>query len=88
MEMHHMRQWLGFLSVALFSGPVFAHPGHGVIPADSPWHYAIEPVHAVWPLLILAFIGGVFLVRRQLRQSRQRAVAARQHQEQQSQSPR
>jgi hypothetical protein len=84
--MRRMGYGIGAVSYFFCAAVALAHPGHGVTPPDSPWHYAVEPVHAVWPLLLMALIGGAFLVRRQRRESRRRAVALREQQKTDSQT--
>lgn len=43
---------------------LLAHPGHGVIPSESPAHYVAEPVHAVWGvLMVVAILSAVAFYR-------------------------
>ena len=48
------------LSIALFLVPslAHAHPGHGLLPGESPLHYLLEPVHTpalLIPMVLLAW---------------------------------
>lgn len=48
--------------LAWLHSSILAHPGHGSIPADSPAHYLVEPVHAVWVVLLLAIAAAAVLI--------------------------
>lgn len=52
-------------STALTASTLWAHPGHGQIPAEQPAHYLLEPLHAVPIVAIVALIAGatVYVVR-------------------------
>lgn len=58
---------VGALAVAVAHGTVFAHPGHGVTPPESPTHW-LEPVHFV-PVAIVTLGAAVFAWRRARRES-------------------
>jgi hypothetical protein len=64
-----LRQCGSAFGVVLAWGAVAsAHPGHGTIPADSPAHYVLEPVHALPVVAIVAAIAGVLVYRRRNRE--------------------
>ena len=46
---------------------VSAHPGHGAVSANHPFHFVFEPVHAVgWLTVVLLFSAVAWLtIRRQ-----------------------
>ncbi len=50
----------GLTLVASFVGEAQAHPGHSVlvVPAESGWHYFLQPEHAVFPLFACATLGA------------------------------
>lgn len=50
--------------VAATSPAVYAHPGHAheLVPAASPWHYWLQPEHAIINGMLAAIIAGVSLV--------------------------
>ncbi len=54
-----------FLLCLMIYLPVFtfAHPGHGVLPADHAGHYLISPVHVIPAALLFAMIV-IFRVRK------------------------
>lgn len=49
------------LTLALASGPVLAHPGHGLHGHNgfSLLHYLTEPDHVAGIVLVVAIIGGI-----------------------------
>ncbi len=62
----------------LTTGPVLAHPGHGITEGDSAVHYLLEPVHAAPVILLL--IGGIGLgLWRKRRNDRLKREYARKH---------
>ncbi|WP_437231134.1 hypothetical protein SH661x_002389 [Planctomicrobium sp. SH661] len=64
-----------------------AHPGHGTVPASSPMHYVVEPIHAFWIVVIAAALGGAVLYfRRQLLRRRTSRVAVQEMPRRQSRS--
>ena len=40
-----------------------AHPGHAqeLVSAESPWHYWLQPEHAMFSGVVLAMLGGFIL---------------------------
>lgn len=34
---------------------LLAHPGHGILPSDTPGHYLLEPLHALSILVLVVF---------------------------------
>ena len=67
--MHRTFAWLA-ACLLLPAEAVWAHPGHGVTPPESPAHYVLEPLHALPVLLIVVAIVCVRVI------SRRRARAA------------
>lgn len=49
---------------AASSSAAYAHPGHAheVVPAASPWHYWLQPEHAIVNGILAAIIAGVSLL--------------------------
>ena len=45
-------------SMVLSASTLWAHPGHGQIPSDTPAHYLFEPLHAIPLLAFVALIAG------------------------------
>ncbi|MFN3158591.1 MAG: hypothetical protein ACE37I_04705 [Rubinisphaera brasiliensis] len=46
-------------SVALFTAPAFAHPGHGDTPSPSVEHYLTEPSHVMLWIAGIASAAGI-----------------------------
>lgn len=74
-ERHEMKQMsvrgMGLAITTLLAKELLAHPGHGVIPAESPVHYVVEPVHSVWSvLLVVAILSGIVYYRYRTKKAR------------------
>lgn len=51
------------LLVAATGAVAYAHPGHAheIVTAESPWHYLLQPEHALITGIALAVISGFFV---------------------------
>lgn len=64
------------LPFVILGSTVHAHPGHAreAVAAESPWHYVLQPEHAVTTGIGVAIIGGLAGVTALRTQTKQRQL--------------